>query len=351
MAIASGNTSGGQQGVQYRPQGTYNPNNPYGAQVSTVNPVAANGFETIGLGSLFAPDLGFGDVQQQAAVGGGGYVGGGGVAGGVSSQDLAYLDDQAQQLRDLLNRTQTGLDQGLAQNADEYNRQLTKSRAEKARQLAAYEEQRVGQTQNKLNTYDTINKNANNGYRSLAQIIGRASGTGSSAFRDLLPNVIGTDTSSKRSEANQNYGANLQQIDKAQGQYDISFADVLDDLLRQKNANENTLRSGIESQRQNLNSQLGTIEGQKAQARGGGYAQIKSAQQPFQDSINQSRNAVEGFFDQFRTAYTPKQAVAATPELSQYTADRSQINAQNQGVADPTNPYAALLRKRLTGVQ
>ena len=347
----SGNTSGGQQGVSYRPESTYNPNNPYGAiPVSgPVAQVAVGGFEAPRLGDIFGGLIGY----NEPVVSGGGSsafaTGGGG--SGVSGADIAYLDDQAQQLRDLLNRTDVGLNQGLTQNNDEYARQLAKSEAEKARTLAGYQEQRVGQTQNKLNTYDTINKNANNGFRSLAQIIGRAAGTGSSAFQELLPNVIGTDTSSKRTEANQNYGANLQRIDKAQDQFGISFADVLDDLVRQKNNNENTLRSGIESQRQQLNSQLGTIEGQKAQARGGGYAAVKSAQQPFQDSINQSRNAVEGFFDQFRTAYTPRAAVAATPELSQYTADRSQINAQNQGAVDATNPYAALLRKRLTGAQ
>jgi len=290
-----------------------------------------NSFDLAGEASRFA------DPNVSAGVGGG------------TSADISYLDDQAQQLRDLLNRTDTGLNQGLMQNQDEYDRQLGQSQAEKARQLAAYDDQRVQQNQGKLSTYNTINKNANNGFRSLAQIIGRGAGTGSSAFRDLLPNVIGTDTSTKRAAANQTFGSNLAGIDKAQGQYDISFADVLDDLLRQKKTNESTLRSGIEGQRQTLNSQLGTNAAQRAQALGGGYAQVRAAQQPFQDSINNSRNQVESFFNTFRTAYTPKVAVAAAPELGQYTADRSVINAQNQGASDATNPYAALLRKRLTG--
>jgi len=281
------------------------------------------------------------------ATGGSAALGGGG--GGVSASDLAYLDDQASQLRDLLNRTDTGLNQGLQQNQDEYDRQLGGANNQKSQQYANYEDQRVAQNQGKLNTYDTINRNANNAFRSLSQIVGRAAGTGSSAFRDLLPNVVGSDISSKRGTANQTYGSNLQGIDRAQGQFDISFADVLDDLLRQKKTNENTLRTGIEGQRQSLNSQLGTVAAQKAQAQGGGYAQVRAAQQPFQDNINNSRNQVESFFNQFRTAYTPKQAVAVAPELAGYTADRSTINAQNQGVADPTNPYAALLRKRLTG--
>ena len=305
--------------------------------LATKNAVAPSGGGSLGdLGSNLG-GLSFGGGNS-ASAGGGGYA-----------ADVSYLDDQAQQLRDLLSRTDTGLNNGLTQIGDEYSRALGQSNADKERQYANYQDQRVQQNQGKLNTYDTINKNANNGFRSLSQIIGRAAGTGSSAFRDLLPNVIGTDTSSKRSEANETYGSNLQGIDKAQGQYDISFADVLDDLARQRKTQEESLRSGIEGQRQSLNGQLGTVAGQRAQALGGGYNQVRAAQQPFQDSINNSRNQVENFFNQFRTAYTPQQAVAATPELAGYTADRSVINAQNQGASDATNPYAALLRKRLTG--
>jgi len=298
---------------------------------------------------MWANDDLFGEVERagESAANQSAQLSGGGSGG--SGMDLSYLDDQAQQLRDLLARTDTGLNQGLTQNEDEYQRQLGGANASKEQQYANYADQRVDQNKGKLKTYDTINKNANNGYRSLAQIIGRAAGTGSSAYRDLLPNVIGTDTSSKRADANETFGSNLRGIDKAQGQFDISFADVLDDLMRQKKTNESALRSGIESQRQGINSQLGTVAGQRAQALGGGYNQVRAAQQPFQDSINNSRNQVESFFNTFRTAYTPKAAVAATPELGQYTADRSVINAQNQGASDATNPYAALLRKRLTG--
>ena len=134
-----------------------------------------------------------------------------------SADDLAFLADQAAQLRALLGRTDTGLNQGLTRNEDQYNEQVGSANAGKDQQYAAFNDQRVAQNQGKLSAYDTINKNANNGYRSLAQIIGRASGTGSSAFRDLLPNVIGKDTSSKRQAATDTYGRNLQGIDKSQG--------------------------------------------------------------------------------------------------------------------------------------
>lgn len=268
-----------------------------------------------------------------------------------TADDLSFLNDQAAQLRSLLARTDTGLNQGLTQNQDQYDTQLGQANAQKDQQYATYADQRVAQNKGKLGAYDTINKNAGAGFRSLAQIIGRAAGTGSSAFQDMLPDVIGKDTSSKRQSATNTYGDNLAGIDKSQGQYDISFANVLADLQRQKKANEDTLRTGIETQRQGINDQLSQNAGQVAQAQGGGYAAVKAAQSPFQAAIDNSRNAVEGFFNQFRTPFTPQKAVADAPNLADYTVDRASVNANgNPQVSDPTNPYSALLRKKLQGV-
>lgn len=261
------------------------------------------------------------------------YSGGGGSGGSGSSlsvDDISFLNDQANQLRSLLGRTDTSLSQALTRNNDEYNRNVGDTTQSKDKQVQ-------DQTTQKLNAYNTINQNAGNGYRSLAQIIGRASGTGSSAFQELLPDVVGKDTSSKRQNATSTYGQNISNIE-------TSFASALADLLRQKKDNEENIRSQVESQRQGINNQLAQNAGAVAQAKGGGYAAVKAAQTPYQQAIENSRNAVESFFNDFRTPYT---APELNPNLSQYTTDRSVINAQNGGsVSDPTNPYAALLKKR-----
>ncbi len=262
---------------------------------------------------------------------------------------LGFLGDQGDQLRALLARTQTGLDQGLQGNEDQYNEQTGRANQDKERAYAGYADQRVGQNQGKLDAYQTINRNANNGFRSLSQIIGRAAGRGSSAFQDLLPDVIGKDTSTKRAATNDTFGRNLQGIDKAQGQYDISFEDMLGDLLKQKKTNESNLRTGIEGQRQGINAQLGKNAADISQANGGDYAAIQAAQNPYQNAINSSKDAVEGFFNTFRSPFTAKTAVAATPDLAGYTTDRSNVNATAQN-GDPTNPYSSLLRKKLQGI-
>lgn len=262
--------------------------------------------------------------------GGGSATGG---SAGPSAADLAFLTDQADQIRSLLGRTQTNLDQGLAQNENNYKEQVGNSTQQKDSQV-------VDQNKAKLSAYDIINRNAGQGYKSLAQIIGRSAGTGSSAYRDALPDVVGKDTSSKRFNATGTYDTNLSKID-------ASFQNVLADLLKQKKKNEESVRSGVEQQRQALNQQLAQNAGQYAQATGGGYEQVKAAQQPYQQAIENSRNQVENFFNQFKTDYTP-QAVAA--EVNPYNTDRAAINAGQQGI-DASNPYAAMLRKKQQGIQ
>lgn len=279
--------------------------------------------------------------------GGGGGGGGAAEAPDTTADDLAYLSDQAAQLRSLLGRTDTGLAQGITKLDDDYNAETTKQNEAKTTAINNYNDNRVSTQQEKQGAFGSINRNGGNGYRSLAQIIGRASGTNSSAFRELLPNVVGKDISGKRRQASDTYGKNMQGIDKAQSATEISFSNILADLLKQRKSGEADLRTAIEGQRQGLQQQLAQNAGQQAKVRGGGYGSVRAAQAPYQAAINNSRNAVESFFNQFRTQYTPGKADIAKPDLAQYTVDRSVVNAQGQGQQAQDNPYADLLRKKL----
>lgn len=314
---------------------------------TATNQGAFLGGSDAGYEAQYASGQGTRIADPSAGSGGGGGGGGRAVASTQGSQDdLAFLSDTANQLNALLGRADTGLAQGLTRSQDEYDRQVGGANAEKAQTYEKFANQRVEQNQGKQTAQTTNNINAGQGYRNLAQIIGRKAGTGSSAFRDLLPNVVGKDLSSKQRNTSETFGKNLQGIDKAQGQYDISFEGVLQDLLRQKKTNEETLRTNIEQQKQGIQAQLADNAGKQAAARGGGYAERRVASQPYLDAINNSRNTVESFFNQFRTPYTAQKAVYTAPELSGYTTDRAVINA-GQGAGDPSNPYAEILRKKL----
>lgn len=268
--------------------------------------------------------------------------------GFTPTENTQFLNDQEASLNSTLGRNRTALNQGITQNEDEYNRQVGASQGDKERAYQTYQSQREGQIKGREDTRNTNSRNAGAGYRSLAQMIGRASGTGSSAYRDLLPNVIGSDLSGKQKIANETYGTNLQGIDKKQLEYDLNFQNALSDLLRQKKENESGIRTRFETQNQTILDRLRGVQGDRAKVAGGGYAAVKAAQAGTDASIEQSKNNVENFFNEFRTPYTRQQATVGTPDLANYTTDRTQINARNSG-QNPDNPYAALLRRKLQG--
>lgn len=272
-------------------------------------------------------------VNPNPAPGGGGS--GGGTA--LSPDDISFLNDNATRLQALLGRTDTALTQALQRNDDDYNTNVGQATTQKEGLV-------TDENKAKQGAYDTIDRNANTGFRSLAQIIGRAAGTGSSAFREALPDAVGKDTSSKRMDATTTHDDNLSKIDD-------SFQSVLGDLLRQKKANEEDARSKVEDTRQSIQGQLADNAGKVTQAQGGGYAAVKAAQAPMEAAINNSRDKVESFFNTFRSPYTPEDVNVA--DRGTYNTDRSQINAADGNppdAIDPTNPYAALLKKRLSGV-
>jgi hypothetical protein len=279
-----------------------------------------------------------GQVQDNASDPYADAIAGYGSGGGLSSSDQAYISSQLDNLNSLLGRTQTGLDQGLSTLNNSYQSNVNQQQNQENQALQDYGDKRIQTNKDKLGAYNTINQNANNGYRSLAQLIGRSAGSGSSAFQDLLPDVVGKDTSSKRGDANLTYANNLGNIDNAQKKTELSFQGILSDLANQRAAQEQQLRTGVESQRQNILGQQQSLQAQQGNAAGA---------RALQPAIENSRNAVESFFNQFQPTITAQQAAIAAPDLSQYTTDRSVVNAQNQGISDPTNPYADILRKKL----
>jgi len=260
---------------------------------------------------------------------------------------IASLTDQQGQLGSLLGRTQTGLDQGISKLDFDLQEQNNLVGGQQRQATQNYGERRVDTNKEKQSTYDKVNQKANNGYRSLAQIIGRAGGTGSSAFQNALPDAIGKETSGDRKIANETYGNNMGRIQKSEDETSLSFSNILADLQRQRQAGERDLRTGIEGQRQNIGSQQASVAAQLAQAQGGDYAAARAASAPYQTAIDNSRNSVEGFFNSFKPTMQAGQATIARPDMQQYSVDRSDINAGQAQGGENMNPYADMLRRRL----
>jgi hypothetical protein len=265
----------------------------------------------------------------------------------VRDYNRGFLADRKTELEELLGRTDTLEKQGLDKILRAYDDERIKSQNDKTKQMANYNDLKTEQGTNKVSSFEKLNQGANQAYRSLAQIIGRGAGTGSSAFRDLLPNAIGNQVSSGREGVLQDYGQNMQKIGKSKKEYESSFEEVLRDLLNQKTASEGSFKSGLDTERQNVNLQLMEVlrQNQLNEDPKSKYETVRAAIEPYKAANTKLSNNIDNYYEQYKPTMTPKAAVINKPDLGQFTVDRANINAQNQGVVD--NPYASLLRKRL----
>ncbi len=279
---------------------------------------------------------------------GGGYStgGGGGSAASPNASDLAYLDSQNSLLRKQLERANAGLDQGLKGLSDSYNKEQSSANLQRSRALEGFNTQRTDTTNDKLKAVGSVNTNARTLADSVRRMLGLASGSNSSAYKQAAPGAIARNASIQRGNVNDTYGKNFRNLDTAEGQAKVDFANLLTDLLDQKKQRESDLRAGVLDNQNSISEKLASIAAEKARVSGGGYDSIMAAQKPFERDISNRNKALDGLFARFRTPYSVKPVNVQTPDLGKYTVDRQSINANRGGDTSQYSPYSQPLKKK-----
>lgn len=298
---------------------------------------------------------------QQKLSGGGGNVMGSGVygggGGGVSAaqakqnaEDLAYLDDQEGLLRNMLGSAQATLKNGLTQIGDSFNKESSRTNESKARAQAGYATNREDTTRAKQANINQINSGARTLSDSVRRMLGMASGTNSTAFREAAPNMIARDTSMKRSGAIETAGKNFRDIDTAEGNTLNAFKQYMEDLEEQRKSKESGLREGVLQQEQQINTNLGQIARDREAIKGGGYDAARRASAPYQAAVTDRQRAIDGLFEKYRTPYATRDVAVETPELGQYTVDRTALQGGGGTATGVESPYQTFLKKKFQEV-
>lgn len=292
-------------------------------------------------------------AEQQAASNAslyGGYGGSGGASGGgsgsdYSAEDLAYLDSQANSLRNLLSRSGNTLNQGLSNLNDSYNREVSSANQQRSRALEDFGTQREDTTRAKQEALGKIDTNARVLNDSIRRLLGLASGSGSSAYQYAAPNAVARQASGERNNVLSDYAENDRNIALSEKRAGEDFATLLDDLARQRNQKESDLRSGVLENEQGINEQLANIAAQRVAATGGGYGATMAAQRPYADAISSRQSQIDALFDKFRSPMLTAKAVdVQTPQLRDYIVDKAGVT-QNQASQQQYSPYSSFLRK------
>lgn len=275
-------------------------------------------------------------------------AGGGGGGGQDNSGELASLDRSEGRLRGLYNQADTQLNQGLQSLTNSYTGEQNKLNSGRTRTIEGYNaqgQQAVAKRDEGIGKVDTNARTLND---SLRRLLGMAGGSKSSAFQFAAPNAVAREASQGRQGVIEDYATDAGQLDKARRYADEDYASALDELLQSKNQRENSLRSGIEQQRQSIDSQLGDIAARRTGLRGGSTAAQIAASQPYEAQYNAREQAINNLFAQFNPNVAARAVNPQSIDLSQYQVDRGAINANRQtGQDSATSPYSNFLRKQL----
>ncbi len=272
------------------------------------------------------------------------YYGGAQTAGGGA--DTAYLDTQANSLRGLLGRTNTGLDQGLQNLNSTYDQHVNQQNLNRTRALEDYNTQDQLNTQHQQNAFGQVDSNSRNLNNSLRRTLGLAGAADSSAAQELFPSLVAQNASGQRNDVLQTDANNQAQIGTARTRASQDFATLLDNLKSQRDTQEGSLRQGVLSNQQQINGQLSQIAAQRAQAQGLGYSGTLAAINPYQSAISSEQGSIDGLFNQFNhpnfnvTPVNPQQV-----SLKDYLVNSTKLGTQNAQSQDPNQTLSYYLNK------
>jgi len=244
----------------------------------------------------------------------------------------AQYDTAIEALRRQLGLVDTTRQQGLDELNTTYSNQLGQGTQKYATQLGDNERDRV-------KTLENVDNTAANGYQNLRRLIGLSGSANQSALQNAKF-AVSKDASGKRQNAIDVYGKNERDINSAEAQFKQN-------LLDEKNSREKSFLQGLLEQKNTLESSLGEKRMNRAALTSDNYDAIKAAYAPSQAAIDANNAAMNDLTTKYRT---PLATTADAPQLSDYTVDKTAINASNQSGEQEYSPYSAfLLRKKLTG--
>jgi hypothetical protein len=272
-------------------------------------------------------------------------AGGGYAAPAYNPADIAYLDDQSNQLNRQKQSAESALSNGLLSLGDSYNQELGKANTNQSRALQDLGLQREDTTRSKDQALGRVDTNSRTLANSLRARIGLESGANSSAYQLAAPSAVAREGSTQRTGVQDSYGTNFRNLDLAESRTKDDYSNLMKDLLSQKNQRESDFRQGILGQENQIDQSLGQVASQRAQALGGSGADVRAALAPYSGAIAGRQSAIDNLFNQFRTPFNVAPVTAQTPQLQDYTTQHTQIAANSP--ASSADPFSTLLKKKL----
>lgn len=250
-----------------------------------------------------------------------------------NNQTLAQNNTLADQLRQQLGQTDGSLQQGMDSINSDYNQQASAANTQRSRALQDFQTKQQDTNQGYQQALDQVNTKARTLANSVRQMIGNASGSGSSAYQITAPGAVQRQANTQNEAINNDYGQNFSALSTAKTRADQDFGTFLDNLSQTRDKSLGSLRSQIGNTKDTINGQLAGIAAQNAALQGGNY---KTAAAPYQANISNEDAAVKAALAQYAHPFTSITPVTvAAPTLRDYVTGQTAV-----GTADGTAPAA-----------
>lgn len=264
------------------------------------------------------------------------------------SAQIGSIDAQTGSLRDILGGLDTQLGQGQTKINDQYNQQASQANLQRSRALEDFQNTEQGTNLQKQQALDQVNNKARTLANSVRQMIGNAGGSGSSAYQITAPGAVSRQANLQNQDITNTYGQNFDALDTAKNRADQDFTNLFSNLGQTKNSAIEALKSGVLGQKNQINGTLADLAAQRAAYTGGNPT---AAMAPIQADITNTRNQINGLFDQYRTPFTSVTPVSvAKPTLRDYVAGQTNVatdpnsgGTASQGAA--YNPLATWMKQ------
>lgn len=283
--------------------------------------------------------------------GSGAYSGGDGSNyASLYAPQIGSIDAQTAALQGQLGTTNQTLSSGLANLQNQYNQQVSAANQNHSNALQDFQTTEQNDNLNHQTAIDNVNTGARTLANSVRQMIGNASGSGSSAYQIAAPDAVARQADLQSQGINNSFGQNMEALTTAKQREDQAYEGpngLLGQLADKLTQSQNGLKTSLAQTQQQINGQLADLAAQRAAYLGGGVGAAQAAASPYTANISDLTNQINNIASSYQSPFSSITPVSvAAPTLRDYVTGQTSVATDPSGTNSTTgstyNPALSL---------
>lgn len=267
---------------------------------------------------------------------------GSGTAAATQNYDVSLYDQAINNNQSATGALDTQLNTGYGNIDTDYNNQVAALDKAFNRNTQDYTTNKINTTKENQSARSNIDFATGQRANALQRLLGSKGAGSSSAARVAAPYAAAVEGTQQLNQVGDAYAQNMTGLDTTYKKYSEDVADSRTSLEAQKKTNRAELERTVAQKRQELLTNLATLQAQRAQAAGGNP--VAASQATF-NQVNALNQTIAGLGKSFAGRVTAANPNYVAPELSKYTYNpQSTIGGVNNGANQQIAPYLNLVQ-------